>query len=61
MAKKDELFSKKFVEDLFGGSNHTLSEDRVREYVIHRVKNGGAPGRCARRGLRTPQLLARGR
>ena len=44
MAKKDELFSKKFVEDLFGGSNHTLSEDRVREYVIHRVKNGAHLG-----------------
>lgn len=44
MAKKDEPFSKKIVEDLFGGSNHTPQEDKVREYLIHRIKGGAHLG-----------------
>ncbi len=40
MAKKDEPFSKRFVESLFGSSSHALPEDEVREYIIHRISNG---------------------
>lgn len=44
MARKTEPgtepFHRKIFGDLFGGSHHTPREDRVREYVIHRIENG---------------------
>ncbi|CAN5665933.1 hypothetical protein BH24ACT22_BH24ACT22_00890 [soil metagenome] len=44
MARKNEPthepFGRKFFGDLFGGSNHTPREEKVLEYVIHRIENG---------------------
>ncbi len=48
MARKNESIHEpdhgKIFGDLFGGSNHTPREDKVLEYVIHRIENGAHLG-----------------
>jgi hypothetical protein len=44
MSGRDERmqdpFSKRFFASLFNGYDRTLREDRVREYIVHRLNEG---------------------